>query len=75
MREFFTISGYWKDNGDLFEELIVTNYDDAPDETYPYTEEDIFYFGLEETDLEQLVLEGENTIEDFVVTEYTRIIL
>lgn len=75
MREFFEVNGYWKDDKSEFEGLIVTNFDDAPDETYPYGEDDIFFFGLEESSLKEAVELVEDTMHDFVITSYTKIIL
>ena len=72
-REFFEISGYWKDDNELFEGYMVTNYDDVPGKDDPYTEDDIFYFGLGSVDLEQMVKDGRDTVEDFVVTNFEKI--
>lgn len=69
MRKYFEISGYWKDDKTEFEGYIVTNYDDH-EEDGEYNEDDIFYFGMEESDIQAMIEEGENTIEDFVITEY-----
>ena len=72
MRKYFEISGYWKDDKSEFEGYIVTNYDDH-EEDGEYNEDDIFYFGMEESDIQAMIEEGENTIEDFVITEYKTI--
>jgi hypothetical protein len=69
MRKYFEINGYWKDDNEEFESYIVTNYDDH-EENGEYDENDIFYFGMEESDIQAMIEEGENTIEDFVVTSY-----
>lgn len=69
MRKYFEISGYWKDNNEEFEGYIVTNYDDH-EEGGRYNEYDIFYFGLEESDIQAMIEDGEDTIEDFVITGY-----
>lgn len=73
MREYFEINGYWKDNKEFFTGLIVTNFDDV-EENGVYSEDDIFYFGLDEFKITELITEKENSIEDFVITSYTRII-
>lgn len=72
MRKYFEINGYWKDDQSEFEGYIVTNYDDH-EEDGEYDEDDIFYFGMEETDIQAMIEEGEDTIEDFVVTSYMEI--
>lgn len=69
MRKYFNISGYWKDDKSEFDSYLVTNYDDH-EEGGKYAEEDIFYFGLEEADLNQATKDGEDTIEDFVITSF-----
>lgn len=72
MRKYFEISGYWKDDNEEFEGYIVTNYDDH-EEDGEYNEDDIFYFGLEERDIQEMIEDGEDTIEDFVITEYKEV--
>lgn len=74
MREYFEISGYWKDDKEEFEGLIVTNYDDIPDETEPFGDDDIFFYGLDEHLLTEAIELKEETVQDFVITSYTKII-
>lgn len=71
MRQYFEISGYWKDDNTEFEGYIVTNYDDFNvDNKYGFTEEDIFEFGWNEGDLKEAIRLGEKNCQDFVITEY-----
>lgn len=72
MREFFEISGHYIDDNTQFRG-IVTNYDDVPDETYPYGEDDIFLYGVSENNLKEAIEEGRNTIHDFVITNYKKL--
>lgn len=74
MREYFTITGYWKDTNENFDGYIVTNFDDV-EENDIYSEDDIFFFGLSEDDLIEAVALGWDTMHDFIITNYTRIIL
>lgn len=74
MGDFFEIDGYWKDTKESFEKLIVYEYNNEPEETAPYSDDDIFYYGLGENDLAQVVNDAKNTIWDFVITSYTKII-
>jgi len=74
MADFYTINGYWKNDSSKFEDLIVYEYDSTPDETEPYTDDDIFFYGLTETDLKEAVELKENTAHDFVITSFTKII-
>ena len=73
MREYFTISGYWKDDNAGFDNYIVTNFDDI-EENGIYDDDDIFFFGLSEDDLIEAVTLAANTINEFVITEYKRIV-
>ena len=70
MREFFEIDGYWKDDKETFQGYIVTNFEDIPDET----DDDIFYYGFDEQELKDCIELGEETIHEFVITGYTKII-
>lgn len=69
MRKYYSISGYWKDSKESFENLVVTNYNDVEIGGI-FKEEDIFYFGLNSDDIEYAIKDGEDTIEDFVITKY-----
>jgi hypothetical protein len=70
MRQFFLISGYWKDDKSEFTDLVVTNFDDEPDDSYPYSDDDIFFYGLNERDLIEAIELKEDTMHDFVITSY-----
>jgi len=65
MNEIFYVSGYWKDDKEEFNSYIVCSYDEVPE---GLQEEDIFFFGLSEEDLTELVEKKEDTVHDFVVT-------
>lgn len=68
MSKYFEISGYWKDNKEPFEGYIVKEYDD-----YNEGEDDnVFFFGLSEIDLEQSINNGD-TVDDWVLTSYKEI--
>lgn len=74
MGDFFEIKGYWKDDKTEFEGLIVYEYDNTPDETAPYSDDDIFHYGLSESNLIESVKLKEDTIHDFIITSFTKII-
>ena len=75
---FFSISGYWKDNTeDIFTDYIVYAYDNSIDgeefDDYPYSDDDIFYYGLGEHNIKQAIEDGKNGVDDaleFVITSY-----
>lgn len=69
MREYFKIDGYWKDDHSEFEGYIVTNYHDIDDDF----DDDIFFYGLEKSDIEKAISDKENTIFDFVITSYEKL--
>ena len=59
------ISGYWKDDGETFSGLLVTDNDGCDDD-------DIFYYVNGEHNLKEMVIDGIHTCEDFVVTSYNK---
>lgn len=67
----FSIDGYWKDDKDNFYGYLVSEFDDVPK---GYSEEDIFFFGLSEDELEEAISLGEDTVHDFVITNYEEIV-
>lgn len=74
MTNFFEINGYWKDNNnDKLISRIVSDSGSLPDETEPYTDEDIFFYGLSEKELSEAVKLKEKTIHEFVITSYKKL--
>ena len=71
MREYYTVDGYWKDDKSEFRDLIVTNFDDV-EENGMFGEDEVFLFGFSEQMLEEL--KDVNNNDDFIVTNYTKII-
>jgi hypothetical protein len=69
MRKYFLINGYWKDNKESFDGLMVTNFDDV-EEGGDVAEEDIFFFGLGESHIKEAIELGEETSHDFVIQSY-----
>ena len=66
--KMFKIDGIWKDDGTNFYDALVYEFDDCP----AWLDEDsIFYFGLSETNLEELLIEGEHSNMDFILTKYS----
>lgn len=61
------INGYWKDNGDTFEDFLVS---DAEDAEYGLDDDEIFFYGFDRNSLETAVAIGEATELDFVVTSF-----
>ena len=83
MANYFEINGYWKDNKVEFEGYIVSSDHSMPTETEPYTDDDIFFYGLSEGDIKQAIhlskciipLCSKRTSHDFVITSYKIIVL
>ena len=48
MSRYFSISGYWKDDGSEFEGYIVKEFDDVGED-----DDNVFYYGLSERDLRE----------------------
>jgi hypothetical protein len=69
MANKFYIDGYWKDDKSSLDSLLVVDTDDCPEEVI---EEDVFFFGLSEQDIQSAIAAGEDTIHDFVITKYCK---
>jgi hypothetical protein len=69
MRNYFEIDGYWKDDKSEFSGYIVTDYDDHEENN----EEDIFFYGLSEKDIQEAIQEKEDNMLDFVIISYTKL--
>jgi len=67
----FKIEGYWKDEPEqTFTNQLVNEYDDSPK---GYEDDDIFYYGLSESDIREAIELGSSTTHDFVITSYERV--
>ena len=69
MSKYFSIDGYWLDDKSEFNGLIVKEYDDMNEEE----DDDVFFFGMGESDLKNAIEDAEETVLDFVVTSYEEI--
>lgn len=67
MSKYFEIDGYWKDDKEAFFGFIVKEYDDMLDGD---DDDNIFFYGMSEHDLQCAVESGEDTALEFVVTSY-----
>ena len=74
---YFKVNGYWKDDKSEFEGYIIREFDDAIPEGETdcgFTDDDIFFYGLSETDIIEAIRLGEDTVNDFVLTNLVDII-
>jgi len=71
MSKYFSINGYFKDDKSEFNGFIVKEYDDSEEDEN--REDQIFYYGLSDNDLQHSVDTGGNDILDFVVTSFEEI--
>ena len=71
MSKFFSINGYFKDDKSEFEGLIVKEFDDTEEDEN--RDDQIFYYGLSETEIQQAIADGGNDMLDFVITSYEEI--
>jgi len=67
MSELNLISGYWKDDKSEFGNYLVNEYNDVPK---GMVDDDIFYFGISESDIKKAIRSGEYAGFDFVITSY-----
>ena len=71
MSKYFSIDGYWLDTKEVFSGFIVKEYDDINGEE----DDDVFFYGMGEKDLNDAIKRGENTPLDFVITNFKEIVL
>jgi hypothetical protein len=64
----FLINGYWKNDKTEFYDYVVTDYDDNAED-----DDEIFYFGLSESEIQQTIKDKEDNILEFVITSYTKL--
>jgi hypothetical protein len=69
MSKYFSINGYWQDDKSEFNGLIVKEYDDMNEEE----DDDVFFYGMGESDLKNAIEDAEETVLDFVITSYEEI--
>jgi len=63
----FSINGYYKDDQSEFDGYLVAEFDNTPK---GYSDDDIFFYGLSETNLQEAIELKEDTGHDFVITGY-----
>lgn len=66
---YFLINGFWKDDKTKFSNHLVYEYDDVADED----DDNIFYYGLSENDIQEAIKEGWRSDLDFVITSYEKV--
>ena len=73
MRNFFLIDGYYKNDEVSFSDYIVTDMDDTlgdePNDN-GLTDDDIFFYGLNELDIQNSIADKGNDNLDFIITSY-----
>lgn len=71
MSKYFSIDGYWLDTKETFSGFIVKEYDDINGEE----DDDVFFYGMGEKDLNEAIKNSEDTALDFVITSFKNITL
>jgi hypothetical protein len=72
MSKYFSISGYWKDDHTEFNGNIVKEYDDAEEDED--LDNQVFYYGLSELDIQDAIANPDENILEFVITSYKEIV-
>ncbi len=67
--EFFKVNGYWKDDKSPIEAAIIKSTDEYDDRE----DDDIFFYGMSEVNIQEAIVLSEDTIHDFVITSYIKI--
>lgn len=65
MSKYFSINGYWKDDLTSFVGAVVKEYDDVEKD-----DDDIFYYGLSEQEIEEAIKNPAESGLEFVITSY-----
>ena len=65
-KHFFRIDGFWKDRTEFYN-YLVSSYDEQEP-----NDEDIFYYGLSESEIIDAIEKKENTVHEFIITDYRR---
>lgn len=66
----FNIDGYFVDDPDSsIDGSLVAEFDNTPD---GYSDDQIFYYGLSETDIQEAIKTGEAVGNEFVITAYSK---
>jgi hypothetical protein len=71
MSKYFSINGYFKDDKSEFNGFIVKEYDDSEEDEN--REDQIFYYGLSESEIQQAIADNGDDMLDFVITSYEEI--
>ena len=66
MANFFLINGYFKDDNSEFTNFLVVDSGD----TIAERDDDIFFYGLSESEIKEAIDLKEDTAQDFVITSY-----
>jgi hypothetical protein len=70
---YYSINGYWKDDNTTFEGYIVREFDDTPPDGDVFTDDDIFYYGLSESDIQGVINNPDQDGLEFVITSYEKL--
>ena len=68
MCKYFSIDGYWKDDLTEFNGNIVKEYDDEEEDED--RDNQIFYYGMSETEIQDAIANPDENILEFVITSY-----
>ena len=68
MSKYFKIDGYWKDDLSEFNGNIVKEYDDGEEDEN--RDNQIFYYGMSETEIQDAIANPDENILEFVITSY-----
>lgn len=68
MDRYYKITGYWRDTAENFEDYIVKESDYKEDQEV--NDDDIFFYGLTEQDIQNEISLGTRGDLEFIITEY-----
>lgn len=65
---FFKVSGFWKDDKIKFSDYIIKELDEVDENN----DEEIFFYGLSEAEIKDLISKKWDTEQEFVLTNYEK---
>jgi hypothetical protein len=63
----FLINGYWKDDKSEFSNYLLSSHNDIGND------DNIFYYGLNESKIQQAIKDNGDDMLEFVITSYTKL--
>ena len=74
MAKLFSVNIKWIDNGEECENYLISEHHDTKNLPYPYTDEDIFFYGISEESIKKAIKSEEPCENEWVITSLNKIL-